>query len=92
MVLTVSVVRLLFDSVHPREDGEYILQAIDVTVLSPRSFITESGTETITEPLLAWTFLDEKHLLIIKDYNNIPEILARFYEKKGRIGNELLSQ
>lgn len=65
---------------------------IDVTVLSPRSFITESGTETITEPLLAWTFLDEKHLLIIKDYNNIPEILARFYEKKGRIGNELLSQ
>ena len=34
MVLTVSVVWLLFDSVHPREDGEYILQAIDVTVLS----------------------------------------------------------
>lgn len=34
---------------------------------------------------LSWTFLDEHHILIVKNTADIPEIKKRFHEKQGRL-------
>jgi predicted alpha/beta hydrolase family esterase len=34
---------------------------------------------------LSWTFLDEHHILIVKNTTDIPEIKKRFHEKQGRL-------
>ncbi len=53
----------------------------------------ETGIESISttvkdpEPLFSWTFLDQRHILVTRFAETIPEITRRFYERQGRTGN-----
>lgn len=56
----------------------------------PEQIISEPAPETKVffrpgEPILHWMFLDEQTILITRSSANIPEIIKRFHEKKGKL-------
>ena len=68
------------------ETSQEIMQNIAVTTLSKKlAKNTEQGSITQSENnLFSWIFLDETHILIIKNKDGIPEIIKRYH---GRLRN-----